>query len=152
MRCLLKGVAVRGSLRLPIHHRFVASISNPLLTPHYGVTYHLKYKVKPSNIDQFTEALRKCWENTTKEPECLYFEVFHSPSEPDTFRLVEMWDKDSEWMEKNHLPRDYYQEYRKAVDPIVLTREFEEYRRLRDWNKVDERYLAGSDKTKNKTK
>jgi quinol monooxygenase YgiN len=119
-------------------------MSGSFLTPHKGVTFSLKCKVDPMNIVKFTEALRKCWEST----ECLYFEVFHSPTEIGTFRLVEIWTKDLEWIEKHHLPRDYYQQYRKIVEPLVVIRGFEVLDRLKSWNVVDKAYLAGSIKTK----
>lgn len=150
---LLKSFTVRSCLQLPrlptsrLHERCLRSMSTSLVTPHQGVTFSLKYKVDPVNTQKFVEALRKCWESTSKEPECLYFEVFHSPSEPGTFRLIEIWSKDVEWMEKNHLPREYYQQYRKAVEPLVLTRELEVLDRLRTWNVVDESYLTDSIRT-----
>lgn len=123
-------------------------MSKIFLTPHLGVSFSLKYKVDPSNSAKFTEALRKCWEHTSKEPECLYFEVFHSPNEAGTFRLVEIWAKDMEWMEKHHLPREYYQNYRKVVEPFIISREFEIFDRLQGWNVVDDEYLLGSIRTK----
>lgn len=153
MVLLQKSTLLRGSLPLSrvkinhFHRRSLVDMPKGFLTPHQGVSFCLKYTVDPSNTVKFAEALRKCWESTTKEPECLYFEVFHSPTDAGTFRLVEIWTKDMEWMEKHHLPRDYYQHYRKAVEPLVVTRELEILDRLQNWNVVDDAYLAGSIKT-----
>ncbi|KIW98745.1 uncharacterized protein Z519_00408 [Cladophialophora bantiana CBS 173.52] len=123
-------------------------MSKALQTPHEGITFHVTYKIDPSNVDKFIEALRPAWESTCNMPECIYFDVFHFSSEPGTFRITEVWNRDMEWIEENHVAKDHFQRYRNAIGSIVLKREFEVLDRLQKWSIVKKGYLEGSVKTK----
>jgi quinol monooxygenase YgiN len=62
-----------------------------------GFSLHVTITVDPSNIDDFLAAFRPCYEAVVAEPDCTYFEVFHSLDEPGVFRFVENWRKSPEW-------------------------------------------------------
>ncbi|KAJ9608017.1 hypothetical protein H2200_007005 [Cladophialophora chaetospira] len=123
-------------------------MSEVLLIPHEGITFHVTYKIDPDNVNKFIEALRPAWEATCNIPECIYFDVFHFPSEPGTFRITEVWNRDMKWIEENHIAKDHYRQYRDIVEPIVLKREFEVLGRLQKWSIVKKEYLSESVKTK----
>lgn len=53
--------------------------------------------IDPSNIGAFLTALKPVYEALVSEPNCTYFEVFHSLEEPGAFRFVENWDQTKEW-------------------------------------------------------
>jgi quinol monooxygenase YgiN len=116
-------------------------MSETLQTAHKGIAFHVTYHIAPENVDRFIEALRPGWEATCNIPECIYFDVFHFPAEPGKFRITEVWNRDMEWIEENHIAKDYYQRYRNAVDPIVVKRELEVLGRLQNWCIVKDEYV-----------
>lgn len=133
--------------RLPPHRLYSTIMSKSLATPHPGVTFHVTIKVSPSNIPAFLSALRPCWVATRNDPECLYYDVFHSPTEPGTFSVVEVWDKDSTWIAENHIQRPYFKKYCEETEHMWLKKDLVAFERLKDWSFVDEKYLEGSSKT-----
>ncbi len=143
---------LRGVVRLrpgikPAHRLHFTKMSGPL-TPQHGITFHVTYKIDPSNVDKFVSALRPAWEAIAKEPECIYFDVFRSASEPGTFRLVEVWNKDSTWIEDNHLTKDHYKQYREVTESMVVKRDLEVFERLQNWSVVRDAYLKDSVRVK----
>ncbi|KAK4613840.1 hypothetical protein CLAFUW4_09231 [Fulvia fulva] len=54
------------------------------------LTLFVTLKIKPSLIEEFKAAHRPVWAACAKEPECLFFDVFQDPAEPDKFRFVEV--------------------------------------------------------------
>ena len=62
-----------------------------------GFSLHVTITIDPSNIDAFLSAFQPCYEAVVAEPDCTYFEVFHSLDEPGVFRFVENWTKSPEW-------------------------------------------------------
>lgn len=63
----------------------------------HGISVHVSITVAPSDIDAFLLALKPVYDAVTAEPECTYFEVFHSLEEPGAFRFVENWSRSKEW-------------------------------------------------------
>ncbi|KAG0649454.1 3-ketosteroid 1-dehydrogenase helE [Hyphodiscus hymeniophilus] len=158
MKYLLKSILLRTYLRqppskcvllhrLPSHRLYSTSMSNHLATPHSGVIYHVTIKIAPSNMTAFLSALRPCWAATRKDPECLYYEVFHSSTEPGTFSVVEVWAKDEAWITKNHIQRPYFKKYCEDTEHMWLKKDLVVLERLKGWNFVDESYLEGTAKT-----
>lgn len=127
-------------------------MDNPLAIPHEGVTHVGTIKIDPSNIDKFLKAFRQCWLEVCTEPECLYFDVFHSQSEPGIFHLVEVWSRDNDWFMEYQIKKDYYKPYWEATKSMWLNRDFQSFDRLKNWSFVDDRYLAGSVKAKEELK
>jgi hypothetical protein len=72
-----------------------------LLTMSYtgpSFSLHVKYTVDPSNVDAFLEALKPAYDAVTAEPECIFFEVYTSASEPGVIKYVENWNASMEWL------------------------------------------------------
>ena len=65
-----------------------------------GFSLHVTITVAPSHIDAFLAAFRPCYDAVTAEPECTYFEIFHSLEEPGMFRIVENWTQSPQWFQE----------------------------------------------------
>lgn len=101
--------------------------------------------ISPSDIPAFLSAMRPVWQACINEPECLYFDVFHSPSEPGKIRLVEVWAKGEKWFNEQQLTKSYYEPYLKITEPMwTRPREMEFFDRLDGWTYADGKYLEGS--------
>jgi quinol monooxygenase YgiN len=121
-----------------------------------GFSLHVTITVDPSNIDAFLAAFRPCYEAVTAEPDCTYFEVFHSLDEPGVFRFVENWSKSPEWFREvicgspaiynllttyatqNQLTKEYYKPYLEATQPMwVKDRKLNFFERFsKEWTMV----------------
>jgi quinol monooxygenase YgiN len=119
-----------------------------LIAPQSGVTHVGTIKIDPANVQKFLEAFRVCWLAVCKEQDCIYFDVFHSQTEPGMFHFVEVWSKDNEWFMEVQITKDYYKPYWDITRPLWMDRDLHVYNRLSGWNFVDDRYLEGSVKTK----
>ena len=111
---------------------------------HPGVTHTGTIKVAPVDIDKFLEALRTCWLEVCREPECLFFDVFHSQAEPGTFHFIEVWSKDNDWFMDVQIKKDYYKPYWDVTRPMWISRDMHTYDRLAGWSFIDEKYLQGA--------
>ncbi|KAK5446566.1 hypothetical protein LTS15_009498 [Exophiala xenobiotica] len=95
------------------------------------MTLHVTIRIDPANIEPFLKALRPCWTACCQEPECIFFDVYHDPSEPGTFRFVETWTKDEDWFP--------------ITKPMwIADREMAFFERVNGWSYVDDVYLASS--------
>jgi quinol monooxygenase YgiN len=65
--------------------------------PERGLSLHVTITIDPSDIGRFLAAFKPCYESVVAEPDCTFFEVFHSLDEPGVFRFVENWTKSQEW-------------------------------------------------------
>ena len=63
----------------------------------YGVSLHVTVHVFPKDSEAFLAALKPVYELVAAEPECTYFEVFHSKDEPGVFHWVENYTETKEW-------------------------------------------------------
>jgi quinol monooxygenase YgiN len=105
-------------------------------------------RIDQSNIDPFLTALRPCWEACSRETECIYFDIFHSPTEPGLFRFIEIWTKDEKWFREHQLTKPYYKPYEAIANPMLLEpKKMEFLERANGWSYVDKEYLTGSAKT-----
>jgi quinol monooxygenase YgiN len=105
-------------------------------------------RIDPDNIEEFLRALRPCWEACSQEPECIYFEIFHSEAEPGLFRFVEIWTKDEEWFREHQLTKPYYGPYEAITNPMLLEpKGLDFFNRAKGWSYVDKEYLSASVKT-----
>lgn len=74
------------------------------------LTLFVTFHIKPDLIETFKEAHRPVWAACANEPECLLFDVFQDPSQPGTFRFIEVWSASREWFEGVQLAKPYYAE------------------------------------------
>jgi len=123
-------------------------MAHPHLMSHQGVTHVGTIHIDPTNVDEFLEAFRACWVQVCREPECIYFDVFHSKTEPGRFHFVEIWNKDNDWFMEVQIKKDYYKPYWDITRPLWEARDLHTYDRLSGFNFVDGRYLEGSVKAK----
>ncbi|KAF2211332.1 hypothetical protein CERZMDRAFT_98642 [Cercospora zeae-maydis SCOH1-5] len=72
------------------------------------LTLFITMKIKPDKIEEWKEAHKPVWAATASEPEQLFFDLFEDPTDPGTFRFIEVWSKDREWFEKEQFTKDYY--------------------------------------------
>ena len=109
-----------------------------------NLTLHVTIKVAPENIESFLEALRPCWQGCLDEPECIFFDVFHDPANPGTFKFVECWTESEKWFREVQWNRPYYGPYTEITKPMWLEpREVLFFERVDGWSFADDRYLAG---------
>lgn len=112
------------------------------------LTLVVTISISPDDIEPFLTALRPAWEACSREPECVYFDIFHSPTEPGNFRFVEVWTKDEKWFREHQLTKPYYTPYEKITQPMLLApKGLEFFERASGWNYVDNEYLVGSVRT-----
>lgn len=103
------------------------------------LTLFVTFYVQPHLISEWKTAHRPVWAALATEPRCLLFDVFSEPAHyaPSTsssstiahkagirtepsyvrFRLVEVWDADKEWFEREQLTKPYYEELWKGSRP-----------------------------------
>ncbi|KAI8953493.1 hypothetical protein F4801DRAFT_118296 [Xylaria longipes] len=95
----------------------------PLAT---GWSLHVTVYIAPENVDRFLAAFKPVFNKVVAEPECLFFEMYHSPQEPGKLSWVENWSKSPEWFLENQVTKDYYKEYF-AITEAMFTkpREFQ---------------------------
>ncbi|EXJ83462.1 hypothetical protein A1O1_07085, partial [Capronia coronata CBS 617.96] len=75
----------------------------------------------------------------------VYFDVFHSPTEPGTFVFQKVWTGDKKWFYEHQLTKPYYEPYTAATKPMWLTdRKMEFLDPVDGWSYVDNAYLAGT--------
>jgi len=63
----------------------------------YGFSLHVTVHVSPKDSEAFLAALKPVYELVAAEPECTYFEVFHSKDEPGLFHWIENYTQTKEW-------------------------------------------------------
>ncbi|UKZ76910.1 hypothetical protein TrVFT333_004625 [Trichoderma virens FT-333] len=85
-----------------------------------GFSLHVTITIDPANISAFLAAFRPVYKAVVAEPDCTYFEVFHSLEEPGVFRFVENWSKDPQWFKENQLTKAYYIPYVEATEPMWI--------------------------------
>jgi quinol monooxygenase YgiN len=56
--------------------------------------------LKPEDVPKFYEACKPVFDETVKEEECLYFEVFEDPLVPGKVCWIENWNGTPEWFIK----------------------------------------------------
>lgn len=62
-----------------------------------GFTIVVTTTVKPGKVDEFLEHFWQAFKLVSAEPECLSFELFRYPDEPNKLKWVENWSKSKEW-------------------------------------------------------
>lgn len=56
-----------------------------------GVSLHVKVFIDPAKLDDFFAAMKPCFEQVTAEPECMFFQIYVSSTEPGAISWVENW-------------------------------------------------------------
>jgi len=73
------------------------AMSNEKSNENYGFSLHVTVHVSPKDSEAFLAALKPVYELVAAEPECTYFEVFHSKDEPGVFHWIENYTQTKEW-------------------------------------------------------
>jgi quinol monooxygenase YgiN len=85
------------------------------------------------------------WAACSKEPECLFFDLFQT--EENTFRFVEIWSKDKAWFETEQMTKDYYTEMWPKSQPLwEEPPKIEYYERVGEASIFRQEYLDGGKK------
>jgi quinol monooxygenase YgiN len=56
-----------------------------------GISLQITVHIAAENLSKFREAFKPVYDNVIMEPDCTYFEVFHSHEEPGTLSWIENW-------------------------------------------------------------
>jgi len=67
------------------------------------------WTIKPEHVDDWLEAEFEAWETVHNQPECVFFEILRDPAKPNSFRLLECWNRDREWFDNVQLKTKPYQ-------------------------------------------
>lgn len=62
-----------------------------------GFTLVITTTVQPDKVDEFLGHFWHVFKLVSAEPECLSFELFRFPDEPNKLKWVENWAKSKEW-------------------------------------------------------
>jgi quinol monooxygenase YgiN len=115
------------------------------LIPTGQLVLQVTIRIDVSNITSFLAALRPVWKSCISEPECIFFDVSHSPTEPGIFRFVEVWKGDQMWFEDVQLKKEYYTPYVEVTRPMwVAERELVYTERVEGWSYAADMYLERS--------
>lgn len=71
--------------------------SYPQPTQQDGFSIIVTATVQPDRLDEFLAHFHVAVQKSAAEPECLSFEVFRSPEEPNKLKWVETWSKSTAW-------------------------------------------------------
>ncbi|OTB09237.1 hypothetical protein M426DRAFT_7250 [Hypoxylon sp. CI-4A] len=85
-----------------------------------GISLHVTVHIAPENVDKFLAAFKAIFDVVSAEPECLFFQVYKSPSEPGKLSWVENWSKDGQWFMEHQITKPYYKEYLEFTEPMFL--------------------------------
>lgn len=69
-----------------------------------GFTLIVNTTVQEGKLDEFLEHFWKVFKLVSAEPECLSFEVFRYPGEPNKLKWIENWSKSKEWFFEVRFP------------------------------------------------
>jgi hypothetical protein len=73
--------------------------------------------VQPAKIADDLDALKPTWEGITSELECLFFDLWHHPDNPGTFKMLEVRVGDKEWFTNVQMKEEYYVPYHTVTEP-----------------------------------
>ncbi|KAF4548360.1 Hypothetical protein D9617_29g007380 [Elsinoe fawcettii] len=85
-----------------------------------GFTLIVNVTVQPDKVDEFLHHFYDAVEKVAAEPECLSFEVFRYPNEPNKFKWLENWGKSTEWFWEHQFTKSYMKPYLEATDPLLV--------------------------------
>lgn len=110
----------------------------------HGLSLHVTVFVAPTDVEKFFSYLRPAYEKVAAEPECTFFEVFTSPTEPGAIHWVEGWTKDTKWLLEVQLQKEYYKPYFAATEQMfVKPREYKIYDKLPGWATAKPEHFEG---------
>lgn len=72
-------------------------MSYPQPEKHGGFTLIVTATIQPDKVDEWLSIFWPAFERVSNEPECLSFELFRYPDEPNKVKWVENWSKSKEW-------------------------------------------------------
>ena len=80
----------------------------------------VKIFIAPESVPEFFTHFKTIYDDVLAEPECLFFSVGTSPSEPGLIAWTEGWSKDVDWFMNVQLKKDYYKPYFEATEKMFL--------------------------------
>jgi quinol monooxygenase YgiN len=110
-------------------------------SPLPGISLQVTVTIAPENVSKFLELFQSVYEKVIAEPECTFFEVYHSPENPGVLSWVENWylllsffllwllltdayvvtrTQSIEWLFQNQFSKEYYKEYLETTEPMFL--------------------------------
>ena len=92
------------------------------LIPIKGISFILSVKIfiAPQSVPEFLAHFKAAYDAVLAEPECLFFTVGTSPSEPGVVSWTEGWVKDVDWFMNVQIKKEYYQPYFEATERLFL--------------------------------
>ncbi|KAL1639884.1 hypothetical protein SLS58_007471 [Diplodia intermedia] len=96
------------------------SSSFPQPEKHEGFTLVVSATIKPDKVDEWLAQFWPAFDTVSAEPECLSFEVFRYPDQPNKIKWVENWSKSVEWFMEHQITKPYMKQYMEATDPLLL--------------------------------
>lgn len=72
-----------------------------------GFTLIVNTTVQEGKLDEFLEHFWKVFKLVSADPECLSFEVFRYPGEPNKLKWIENWSKSKDWFFEVRFPSSY---------------------------------------------
>ncbi|OJD34266.1 antibiotic biosynthesis monooxygenase [Diplodia corticola] len=97
-----------------------SSSSFPQPEKHEGFTLVVSVTIQPDKVDEWLGHFWKAFDRVSAEPECLSFEVFRYPDQPNKVKWVENWSKSVAWFMENQISKAYMQAYLEATDPLLM--------------------------------
>ncbi|KKY17117.1 putative antibiotic biosynthesis monooxygenase [Diplodia seriata] len=97
-----------------------ASPSFPQPEKHEGFTLVVAATIKPDKVDEWLAQFWLAFDRVSAEPECLSFEVFRFPDQPNKIKWVENWSKSVQWFMEHQITKPYMKGYLEATEPLML--------------------------------
>ncbi|KAL4786805.1 glycoside hydrolase superfamily [Aspergillus varians] len=85
-----------------------------------SISLHITLFIAEENVEKFFEAFRPVYEKVIAEPECTFFELYQSQSDPGEISLVENWSASVEWLMGVQIKKDYYLPFFEATEPMFV--------------------------------
>ncbi|KAB2578418.1 hypothetical protein DBV05_g3034 [Lasiodiplodia theobromae] len=95
-------------------------MSYPQPEKHGGFTLIVTATIQPDKVDEWLSHFWPAFERVSNEPECLSFELFRYPDEPNKVKWVESWSKSKEWFLENQFTKAYMKPYLDATDKLMI--------------------------------
>lgn len=100
-----------GSLQSPQleESKNSSTMADPVPQPSKHLFLVVTWTLKPEHVEAWLEAEFESWQTVHSQPECLFFEILRDPLKPNSFRLLECWNKDREWFDNVQVRTPPYQ-------------------------------------------
>ncbi|KAL1616158.1 hypothetical protein SLS56_011549 [Neofusicoccum ribis] len=96
------------------------SLSYPAPQKTDGFAVFVTATIQPDKVDTFLHHFHAAMRTVAAEPECLSFEVFRSPEEPNKIKWLENWSKSTAWFLEHQATKPYMKGYLEQTDPLLV--------------------------------